>query len=383
MSSNTNLSYKRAVRILTGACGLLFSAFSFIYLYLFQGDVLGALHYSLSQGKTHYSPLAGAIIITLVLLIFRWGINGLLGLKGSVRSLSYFPSCLLLGVLTDVNRSLYHGGNFADKWLWLLPLLLIMYVGVVFVLRRIFRHWLDHESSVIGLINSNLAILLILCLMTACIGNSDINFHHELAIENAIREKDYKAARKVGYESLDPSRTLTVLRAYALSREGTMGEHLFEYPQYYGSDGLLFSSSSQGTLRLDADSLYNYLGAKPYTAESTTDFLARICRDEVGKHTALDYYLSALLLDKKLDKFASVVEDSFFEQDTLPRYYREAIMLYKQSPPAYPRVLNDTLMIQRLQEFDKLQKEYTSPVEQKNRMRREFGDTYWWYYRYQ
>ena len=383
MSSNTNLSYKRAVRILTGACGLLFSAFSFIYLYLFQGDVLGALHYSLSQGKTHYSPLAGAIIITLVLLIFRWGINGLLGLKGSVRSLSYFPSCLLLGVLTDVNRSLYHGGNFADKWLWLLPLLLIMYVGVVFVLRRIFRHWLDHESSVIGLINSNLAILLILCLMTACIGNSDINFHHELAIENAIREKDYKAARKVGYESLDPSRTLTVLRAYALSREGTMGEHLFEYPQYYGSDGLLFSSSSQGTLRLDADSLYNYLGAKPYTAESTTDFLARICRDEVGKHTALDYYLSALLLDKKLDKFASVVEDSFFEQDTLPRYYREAIMLYKQSQPAYPRVLNDTLMIQRLQEFDKLQKEYTSPVEQKNRMRREFGDTYWWYYRYQ
>ncbi len=383
MSSNTNLSYKRAVRILTGACGLLFSAFSFIYLYLFQGDVLGALHYSLSQGKTHYSPLAGAIIITLVLLIFRWGINGLLGLKGSVRSLSYFPSCLLLGVLTDVNRSLYHGGNFADKWLWLLPLLLIMYVGVVFVLRRIFRHWLDHESSIIGLINSNLAILLILCLMTACIGNSDINFHHELAIENAIREKDYKAARKVGYESLDPSRTLTVLRAYALSREGTMGEHLFEYPQYYGSDGLLFSSSSQGTLRLDADSLYNYLGAKPYTAESTTDFLARICRDEVGKHTALDYYLSALLLDKKLDKFASVVEDSFFEQDTLPRYYREAIMLYKQSHPAYPCVLNDTLMIQRLQEFDKLQKEYTSPVEQKNRMRREFGDTYWWYYRYQ
>ena len=383
MSSNTNLSYKRAVRILTGACGLLFSAFSFIYLYLFQGDVLGALHYSLSQGKTHYSPLAGAIIMTLVLLIFRWGINGLLGLKGSVRSLSYFPSCLLLGVLTDVNRSLYHGGNFADKWLWLLPLLLIMYVGVVFVLRRIFRHWLDHESSIIGLINSNLAILLILCLMTACIGNSDINFHHELAIENAIREKDYKAARKVGYESLDPSRTLTVLRAYALSREGTMGEHLFEYPQYYGSDGLLFSSSSQGTLRLDADSLYNYLGAKPYTAESTTDFLARICRDEVGKHTALDYYLSALLLDKKLDKFASVVEDSFFEQDTLPRYYREAIMLYKQSHPAYARVLNDTLMIQRLQEFDKLQKEYTSPVEQKNRMRREFGDTYWWYYRYQ
>ena len=92
MSSNNSLSYKRAARILTVACGLLFSAFSFIYLYLFQGDVLGALHYSLSQGKTHYSPLAGAIIITLVLLIFRWGINGLLGLKGSF-SLSWWKLC--------------------------------------------------------------------------------------------------------------------------------------------------------------------------------------------------------------------------------------------------------------------------------------------------
>ena len=288
-----------------------FSAFSFIYLYLFQGDVLGALHYSLSQGKTHYSPLAGAIIITLVLLIFRWGINGLLGLKGSVRSLSYFPSCLLLGVLTDVNRSLYHGGNFADKWLWLLPLLLIMYVGVVFVLRRIFRHWLDHESSVIGLINSNLAILLILCLMTACIGNSDINFHHELAIENAIREKDYKAARKVGYESLDQAVRLPCFGHMPCRVRERWASTCLSILNTTVRMVCCFLRLRRHTLRLDADSLYNYLGAKPYTAESTTDFLARICRDEVGKHTALDYYLSALLLDKKLDKFASVVEDSF------------------------------------------------------------------------
>lgn len=97
MSSNNSLSYKRAARILTVACGLLFSIFSIVYLFVLQKDVVGALHYSLSQGKTHYSPLVGAIIITVVLLVFRWGINGLMGLKGPVRTLSYFPSCLLLG----------------------------------------------------------------------------------------------------------------------------------------------------------------------------------------------------------------------------------------------------------------------------------------------
>ena len=67
MSSNNSLSYKRAARILTVACGLLFSIFSIVYLFVLQKDVVGALHYSLSQGKTHYSPLAGAIIITLFL----------------------------------------------------------------------------------------------------------------------------------------------------------------------------------------------------------------------------------------------------------------------------------------------------------------------------
>lgn len=61
MSSNNSLSYKRAARILTVACGLLFSIFSIVYLFVLQKDVVGALHYSLSQGKTHYSPLAGAL----------------------------------------------------------------------------------------------------------------------------------------------------------------------------------------------------------------------------------------------------------------------------------------------------------------------------------
>lgn len=383
MSSNTSLSYKKAARLLTVACGLLFSIFSFIYLFVFQKEVVGALHYSLSQGRTHYSPLIGAVIITVVLLIFRWGINGLMGLKGPVRALSYFPSCLLLGVLTDVNCNIFHGGSIEDKWLWLLPLLLLLYVGVVYTLRRVFRFWLNQEGSILGLINSNIAILTLLCLMTISIGNSNVNFHHELAVEQAIRHQDYTRARMVGVNSLETTRTLTVLRAHAMSLEGTMGEHLFEYPQYYGVEGLLFEPYSQETLRLNADSLYIYLGAKPHTAEKTVDFLARICHDEVGKHTALDYYLSALLLDKKLDKFASAIDTYCFEQDTVPRYYREAALLYKHIHPEYAKEIKDTLMIQRLNEYLSRQKEFTSPKEEKNRMRREFGDTYWWYYHYQ
>lgn len=53
MSSNNSLSYKRAARILTVACGLLFSIFSIVYLFVLQKDVVGALHYSCQIGRAH------------------------------------------------------------------------------------------------------------------------------------------------------------------------------------------------------------------------------------------------------------------------------------------------------------------------------------------
>ena len=61
--------------------------------------------------------------------------------------------------------------------------------------------------------------------MTVGIGNTNVNFHHELAVEQAIRNHHYEAARMIGAKSLETTRTLTVLRAYAMSLEGTMGEH--------------------------------------------------------------------------------------------------------------------------------------------------------------
>ena len=78
MSNNNSLSYKRAARILTVACGLLFSIFSIVYLFVLQKDVVGALHYSLSQGKTHYSPLVGAIITFIFIGLLKLDVMGML-----------------------------------------------------------------------------------------------------------------------------------------------------------------------------------------------------------------------------------------------------------------------------------------------------------------
>ena len=87
MSDYTNAFYKKTARIMIAVCGLLFSLFSFVYLYVFQRDVLEALHFSLAHGKTTFAPMASALVITLILLLLRWGVNSLLGLAQGRREL--------------------------------------------------------------------------------------------------------------------------------------------------------------------------------------------------------------------------------------------------------------------------------------------------------
>ena len=71
MNEYAHIIYQKTARILTVGCGLLFAIFSFVYLYVFQRDSLEALHYSLAQGRTHFAPMASALVITLILILLR------------------------------------------------------------------------------------------------------------------------------------------------------------------------------------------------------------------------------------------------------------------------------------------------------------------------
>lgn len=381
-NESINVNKRRTARILTVACGLLFSVFSIVYLSVFQKDVMEALHFSLAQGKTVYAPWMSAVLITVVLLILPWGINGLMGLKGPVKALSYFPSCLLLGVITDVGHGVYHGEGIPAYWGWLLPLLLIIYVGVGWMIARAVRLWVNPELEDGVITNSNLFILLILCLMSVCIGNSDVHFHHELQVEEALRKQDYARARLVGEKSMDPSRNLTALRAYAMSREGTMGEYLFHYPQLYGAAGLLMGVSDDTALRLNADSLYVYLGASPTLGEPAMHFFRRICQEESGNYTTLDYYLSALLLEWKLEEFVKAFHELYTVKDTVPRYYQQALFLYGKMHPSSATEGQDEALEEQWKTYEEFKAGLVGTVGEGNRMRRQFGDTYWWYYQY-
>ncbi len=382
-NENNNIPRERTVRILAVACGFLFFAFSVLYLAVFQVDVAEALHHELSRGKTVYSPWISAVLVTVVLMLLCWLINGFVRLRGAMEALSYFPACLILGVLMDVGYEAFHGACIWSQWTWLLPLLLGLYVVSGFFLSRLL-HFLMNPNCATGIIvNSNLFILLMLCFMTVGIGNTDIHFHHELQMEEALRKQDYEEARKVAGSTMDPSRNLTALRAYSMSREGTMGEYLFQYPQLYGAAGLLMGTDERTTVRMDADSLYTYLGDCPAVGEPALKFFRRICQEETGNHTTLDYYLSALLLERKLDEFVSAYNDLYAADGEVPRYYRQALFLYRQMHPSVALdVTADAAMEELWGKYTEKQQELTGQRGEGNRMRREFGDTYWWYYQY-
>ena len=167
--------------------------------------------------------MASALVITLILLLLRWGVNSLLGLKGRVRALAYVPSFLVLCALTDVGRGVYIS-DYHTPWTWLLPLLVLLFVGIGYWLRGVFAYRLNHEGSLWGLVNSNLAILLGLCLLTVCVGSTNRQFHHELEAEHYLRAEEYDKVLRVGEKSLEASRTLTAYRAVALSHLGKMGD---------------------------------------------------------------------------------------------------------------------------------------------------------------
>ena len=380
-----NINRRKTARILSVACGFLFSVFSIVYLAVFQKDVMEALHYSLAEGKTVYAPWASAIILTVALQVIRVSLNGLLRLRGPLKALSYFPCCLLLGVLTDVTHNVYHGGGIDAAWATLLPVMLVVYGIVGWLLARAARLWLNPEIPTGVVVNTNLITLLMLCFMTVGIGNTNIHFHHELQMEEALRKQDYDRALLVGEKSMDPSRNLTALRVYALSRQGMVGEKLFSYPQLYGAAGLLMGTDNDKALRLNADSLYVYLGDSLKLGEAALKFFERICEEETGNYTTLDYYLSALLLEKKLDKFMQAFVDWYrMEETPFPKYYKQAYYLHNHMHAGSEKYLliDDEEMDALWEKYQARKQELAGQPGEANFMRREFGDTYWWYYQY-
>lgn len=391
MGWNSNRNYygyrrynKAAARLNSLVCGLLFIIFATVYIAVFQNDLLGAMHYSMGNGYNEFHIVPATIIIILILMLMEWGLNLLMRLRGKVRALAFLPSYLGLVTLTGFGRNVYMG-NFSNKWWWIMPVFTVVYVIAVVLIRKNFGKT-KRQTNTVTMVIWSIFLMLAMSVGTACLGNTDRYFHNELRMERLMAGKRYGEVLKVAGKSLRTTRTMTALRMMAMVKEGRTGEMLFEFPQYYKEKGMFFDNDSSKTLRYTNDSVYAMLGGKPEYGESTMDYLKRLSYGNDSCGYARMYYMAGLMLKKDLEGLSHVLETFKNEGDTLQRYFKEAAIVYKEINPEWSLEIDDTDSIyhkMRERYIYRQKDEYKSGNEERNKMRLEFGDTFWWYYDYQ
>ncbi len=164
-------------RFTEGVCTIIFGAFAFLYLYMYQGRLLAAVQHYLSRGVTTYNYLVGAIIITVLLLLLSLLTATLV--RRSFRFLPaiyHLPSCLALGVLTDFRLSTSPNvPTFGHSWVVAIALLVVLAIATMMMRGNFIRY----KDPLQGLL-ANLFTLLVCLLLGVSMGNTTHADHQRL-----------------------------------------------------------------------------------------------------------------------------------------------------------------------------------------------------------
>ena len=365
-----------------GMCALVFVVFSFLWLYFFQADVLYVTQHALSGGQTRYDRLWGAVLITLVLGLLQSGVYRLVRLNKRAHALTWFPSMLLLAVLTSASPDIDLHFTFGS-WQWLFPLLVALWLVGVWMA---YNAEANESFASSGLFSRRMWINLLTMALMACgvavCSNTNAVFHFRTHAEVALLYGDDDEALRVGQRSLETDGHLMMVRMYALSRKGQLGERLFTYPVVPSSEVMLPTTPAARLMIYPIDSLYRHLGAIPRSDMRPMDYLQALFRTGQAKPAAVDYLLCGYLIDRDLDSFASEIGRHYAINDSLPRYYREALVLYTHQRHHPVLVYQDSVLDVDYQDFRKLEAECPSENERKGKMLEKYADSYWCYYSY-
>lgn len=370
-------------------CAIVFVVFSFCWLYYFQSDVLMMTQHVLSGGLTNYNRIVGAVIVTFSLMLLQLLVYKILHLKKKSHTLTYLPSFLFLGLLSDFVQKGYDGVTYGFSW-WLPILILAIWMFVVYVSRMIQGVETDEQFNIFSrTIWVNMLGMAIMIIGVAWLANTNAVFHYRMAMERHLLEGDDRAALEIGKKSLESDEHLLMLRMYALGRTGGLGDHLFEYPVTGSSAQILPTDSSASVMMYPVDSLYRFIGARPVGKMPPLRYLELVSKkDSLSPKVVHDYILCGYLIDRQLDRFANAFR-SYYEindslhNNSLPKHYREALTLYTHMKAHPVIVYHNAVMDEDYDNLQELEKQYPDKTERKGKVEEQYRGTYWYYYRYQ
>lgn len=379
--SNLFISRGNDTAISTIASGIVFCVFSFIYLFYYQSDLLTMTQHVLSHGVTQYNRLIGAIILTALFFLIQFTVDSITKRSIKLPALTYAPSALLLAMLTDINADIDKGYSLG-KWAWLAPLCVALFLFAAYLsATRPLNTSPSPGKTQLSILGNNLLTMLALMAFVCITANTDKTFHTRLRIENLISEKKYDEALSVNNSIADSSSTM--LRAYALSKKGQLGDRLFEYRLCGGSDALLPNNECVKCLISSPRGIYNNVGVALRQQLRPIDYLIWIKKHGYGKSQLKDYLLCSYLMDKQLERFAQQLqEDEITDYKKLPKHYREALILYNHTRSNPLITYHDEVLEADYSDFQSIIKGHSNKKERKSLIRSAYGNTYWYYYYY-
>ena len=368
---------------------VLFALFSFIYLFCMQNDVLAEAQYVFSSGYTTYSRLYGALIITVFLVAIQYFVAKVSKLVGRWYALTFFPSFLGLAILTSLNRAVIEDFTFG-QWVWALPLLIVLFLLLLYLKRRLPGESInDGDYHLSRYLWPNYAMMFLMMIVCGANASADDVYMYELKAERLLLEDDFEGASRVGETSLNTSPRLNEMRMYALAQQGLLGEKLFDYPQPYAEQSLMMMDDTVTRLhRFTCKDIQTSLGAWANASVTSFDqYVSLLKKNPSTRHNPLlaDYILCGKLLQKDLRGFTQTIKHYFnlsspVNVQNLPKAYREAMLL--QAKAIGKDSLNafvDTLMLNQYKDYCSILESDESTLVRKNKLRRSFGNTLWWY----
>lgn len=385
---NNSKEQRRGSETTQLVCAAVFLLFTFVWLFWFQADLMAVAQHTLSHGTTRYSRTVGTVVITLSLLLLARLSLTVTRLYGCVHALNYLPSMLLLALLGCVNTDA--GGKLCfDYWWGVFPVLTAWGV-LVWMARRSCNRG-STSASFTGLFSrrvwTNVLLMVAMMLGVAAVGNTNAVAHYRAHAETALSHGDYDEALRVGRRSLETDESLTMLRAYALSRQNKLGDRFFHYPlKGSGADLLPAADSRSHLLMLAADSIWRHLGARPAPGMTTRDYLKAMSRDTLAAKSIADYVLCAALVDRDLDSFVSALSHFGYlddqAADSLPHHYREALILYTHLRSHPQTVYHHNVMDEDWNNLQDLEQQQSDPRSRKAAVFERYRTSYWYYYYY-
>lgn len=364
-------------------CAVAFIIFSFCFLYFRQADVLCLAQHVLSGGQTVYSPVWGAVLITFALFLLHRGVNSYFRINRRFHWLTYLPPMLLLTIITDISPDIDKRFSFGS-WLWVAPLVLIVWTVSVYALKSIQNYEADINSR--GVLSRltwvNLFALGIMFMATGFISAGNDVFHYRAKVETLMVDGRYDEATMVGIKSMRTDTSLTMLRCYALARESRMADEMFHYPVACNSSALLPLGNSSRMVLYPVDSLYSFLGARPRPDMGTSHYLRALLASGYHNKAISDYILCGMLVDRNIDAFVHELPKHYAINDSLPVHYREALIMYTHMRSRPVLIYKNQVMDTDFDDFKSFEDSITDPKARMLAVHEQYFGTYWWYYDY-